>query len=77
MQNYDTNVQTCRRVIVAVNASNKPYMMIECASVLIQQLTAATKTTRMQNRGRCGLFGNDAKPLSRALFMRIYQLFVV
>ncbi len=77
MQNYDMNVQTCRRVIVVVNASNKPYMMIECASVLVWQLTAATKMTRKQNRGRCGLFGNDAKPLSLALFMCVYQLLVV
>ncbi len=71
------NVQTCRCVIVVVNASNKFYMMIECASVLVQQLTAATKTTRKQNKGRCGLFGNDAKPLSLALFMHVYQVFVV
>ncbi len=77
MQNYDINVQTCRCVIMVVNASNKPYMMIECASVLVRQFTAATKTTRKQNRGRCGLFGNDAKPLSLVLFMRVYQLFVV
>ncbi len=77
MQNYNVNVQTCRRVKVEVNAANKHYMMIECALVLDRQLTAATKTTRKQNRSRCGLFGNDAKPLSLALFMRVYQLFVV
>ncbi len=76
MQNYDMNVQTCRRVIVVVNASNKPYIMIECASVLVRQLTAATKMTRKQNRGRYGLFGN-AKSLSLVLFMRVYQLFLV
>ncbi len=77
MQNYHINVQTCRRVIVVVNASNKPYMMIECASVLVRQLTTATKTTRKQNRGRYGLFGNDAKPLSLTLFMCVHQLFGV
>ncbi len=56
MQNYDMNVQICRRVAVVVNASNKPYMMIECASVLVRQLTTAAKTTRKQNTGSCSLF---------------------
>ncbi len=77
MQNYDMNVQTCTRVIAVVNASNKPYTMIECASVLVRQLTAATKTTIKQNRGGCGLFSDDAKPLGVAWFMRVYRLFVV